>query len=421
MAVATPLEPRRLEAALPPDTRAALQAHGPQTVVVGVHALNQARTVRSVLETWEHGLVQGRAPGFRKALLLLVDAGSGDGTVEAACEGRDAAGPVPFLAARLPATARRGQALLAILAAAARLEARGCAVVDAGLISADPGWVEAFLGPVLDGAADGVLPGYVRSITEGTLTTNLLAPLVHVLTGRRIDEVLGGCCALSGTLVEELLARDEGAGDQSGAGAEMRLVVETLLARDAVAIASLGRKQIDPGVAPPDVSQTVVDVVGPLFQLFERHAEAWQTGRRGAPVRRLGTPPAIRPTATDLNVDRMVRAFRLGLKDLLPVWEQVMPEETLGQLYPLGLLAPDEFVLPPPLWARVVGDFLVGYHERRLPRDHLLRALTPLYLGRVAAFVRETQTAPPARIPGLLEAVGRAFEPERASLAARWR
>jgi hypothetical protein len=117
----------------------------------------------------------------------------------------------------------------------------------------------------------------------------------------------------------------------------------------------------------------------------------------------------------------MVRAFHLGLKDLLPVWEQVMPDDTLRQLYPLGLLEPDEFSFPAPLWARVACDFAVAYHERRLPRDHLLRALTPLYLGRVAAFVSEVQAGPPARVAEALEQVGRAFEAEKPSLSARWR
>jgi hypothetical protein len=87
----------------------------------------------------------------------------------------------------------------------------------------------------------------------------------------------------------------------------------------------------------------------------------------------------------------------------------------------LGLLSPEEFAFPAEHWARVVFDFAVAYHGQRLPREHLLRALTPLYLGRVAAFLRETRGQPPERIPTVLEAVGRAFEVEKAGLAARWR
>jgi hypothetical protein len=117
----------------------------------------------------------------------------------------------------------------------------------------------------------------------------------------------------------------------------------------------------------------------------------------------------------------MVQAFRLGLKDLLPVWEQIVSDETLGQLYPLGILAVDEFRFPAALWARVVSDFALAYRARRVVRDHLLRALTPLYLGRVAAFLRESAAWPAARLPELLESVDRAFEAERDYLVARWR
>jgi hypothetical protein len=98
-----------------------------------------------------------------------------------------------------------------------------------------------------------------------------------------------------------------------------------------------------------------------------------------------------------------------------------MPEETLTRLYPLGLLAVEEFQFPPALWARVVCDFALAFHERRLSRDHLLRALTPLYLGRVAAFLLEAQAAPAARLPVILETIDRAFEEEKDRLRARWR
>jgi hypothetical protein len=120
-------------------------------------------------------------------------------------------------------------------------------------------------------------------------------------------------------------------------------------------------------------------------------------------------------------VEQMVHAFNLGLKDLLPVWEQVMPESTLARLYPLSLLAADEFALSPALWARVVSDFAVAYHERRMPRDHLLRALTPLYLGRVAAVVVQARATTPERIPVIFETIDRAFEAEKEHLVARWR
>ena len=88
---------------------------------------------------------------------------------------------------------------------------------------------------------------------------------------------------------------------------------------------------------------------------------------------------------------------------------------------PVPVPAPDEFRLPPPLWARVVSDFAVAYHERRLSRDHLLRALTPLYLGRVAAFIAEARATRLEKIPAIFETIDRAFEAEKEHLVARWR
>ena len=41
---------------------------------------------------------------------------------------------------------------------------------------------------MLRGDADYVSPVYTRAVTEGTLTTNLLAPLVRSLFGKRLQE-----------------------------------------------------------------------------------------------------------------------------------------------------------------------------------------------------------------------------------------
>lgn len=138
-------------------------------------------------------------------------------------------------------------------------------------------------------------------------------------------------------------------------------------------------------------------------------------------MQRSGDAPTVLSEAGDINLDRMVRAFKLGLKDLLPIWEQAFQEETLAGLYPLGLLTSDEFEFPVSLWVRLICDAAVAYHEHRLPHDHLLRALAPLYLGRVAGFMRQTELGPPSRIPAILEGIGQAFEAEKDGLRARWR
>jgi glucosylglycerate synthase len=407
-----------LDTVLPPEDAAVVDALGPVEALVAVTALNQARTAPPVVDAVVTGLARGLAG--RKAAVLFVDGGSQDGTFEAV-EGRTLAEPgVPVASARITGRPGRGRAVVAALAAARHMGARAAGVVDAGLVSTGPEWVERLLGPILQGEADYVSPAYGRAITEGTLTTNLLAPLLRSLFGKRLLEVLGACAGVSAALLERLPPAEEW-DEPTGQGAEARLLGEALAGQHTIIEVHLGRKQLDPGTAPGDLAHTLVDAVGPVFRLMERHAAEWQDVRGSVPVPRRGEPASVTGSAGEVRPDRMVRAFHLGLKDLLPLWEQILVDETLGQLYPLGLLGPDDFRFSPPLWARVIADFAVAYHERRLPREHLLRALTPLYLGRVAAFVLETQAGNLSRAADALEGVGLAFEAEKAALSARWR
>ncbi len=327
----------------------------------------------------------------------------------------------PCRCVRIAGAPSRGRAILGALSVAQRLGSSACALVDAGLISLTPEGLGRLLHPILAREADCVCPAYTHTVAEGTLTTNLLAPMCRALYGRRLQQVLGGCVALSQRTVGRLLETEPWESDLTDHGLEIRLAIEAITSGDRIVEAHQGRKVLDAGLAPSDLANTLVLTVGPLFRLMDRYRVAWSEVAGSTPVPQIGDAPSILPEAGEISVDRMVRAFRLGLKDLLPIWEQALQEETLGSLYPLGLLSPDEFAFPAEHWARVVLDFAVAYQRQRLPREHLLRALTPLYLGRVAAFLRETRGGPPQRIPAVLEAVGRAFEVEKAGLAARWR
>jgi len=115
----------------------------------------------------------------------------------------------------------------------------------------------------------------------------------------------------------------------------------------------------------------------------------------------------------------MLEAFRLGVRDLTPIWELVLAPETLADVLTLesggGMGFPDD------LWVRVVYDFALGHHYSIVHRDHLLRSLTPLYLGRTAAFVTATRTLGAPASQAQLDLVGAAFERQKPYLVEHWR
>jgi len=82
---------------------------------------------------------------------------------------------------------------------------------------------------------------------------------------------------------------------------------------------------------------------------------------------------------------------------------------------------PADFRFPDDLWARVVYDFALGHHYGVVHRDHLLRSLVPLYLGRTAAFVVATRSRGAVATEAAVEAVGAAFERQKTYLVDRWR
>jgi glycosyltransferase involved in cell wall biosynthesis len=407
-------------ALLSPECLPALDALGGSEAVAGVHVLNRASHVESLLDTVEAGL--GKLTTPRRVAVLVADGGSRDGTadiVRAWCSAKPR-GPARCLIELVPPM-QPGRALLALLAAALRIGARGIAVLDADLAAIPADWIPALIEPVQGGAADYVAPAYSRAASEGTLTTNLLAPLTRALYGKRIQQVTGGCSALAVPFIERSLPGWIDAGTPHVPGIEILLTVAALSSGARVVEVHLGRRPVDPTAAPLELATTLVRTVGPVYALMERYHDVWEQTHGSVVVPLLGDARVVSPSPPPPSVERMVRAFELGLKDLLPVWEQILANATLDQIYPLALLEPEEFSFPPALWARVVSDFAVAYHERQLPRDHLIRALTPLYLGRVAAFLREAGGSAPAGLADIIDRIGQAFEVEKDYLAARWR
>lgn len=411
-----------------PEVTQRLDAVGRAEVVVGVVSFNSERTVRQVVETAAAGLGLG-APGTA-GVIVMADGGSRDGTVEAA--GRADTGGCPVVAAtgagrRAAGLARegglpgKGGGLRTVFAAAARLGARACVVVDADVVAITPEWVRRLLEPVMLDGLDLVAPVYARHRYDGMLTSFLLYPLTRALYGRRLRQPVGGHFGCSGALARRLLTAG---GRGRGAARRYRLdlwTTTTALAEGlAVGQAFLGAGRRGPRDSGAALGPTFAEVVGTAYALMEDYRTAWWPVVETSPVPTFGKAAAVGVEPVSVNVDRMVTTFRQGLADLMPVWRRVLADETCAALSEMADGPESVPRFPAELWAQVVYDGAVAYHQRLLPRDHLLRALVPLYLGRAAAFVEDTTSLDATAADAEVETLCAAFESTKPYLLDRW-
>jgi glucosylglycerate synthase len=397
----------------------------PRDIVVGILTYNNAATAPAVIAAGRAGL--DRSFAGVPAAVVDADAGSSDDTPALVAAAGLAVVPIvyqPPLSERTEVPFHgvpgRGAALRATFAAARELGARVLLLVEADVPSIEAVWLERLARPVWEEKADFVAPVYERHRYDGTITNLLLSPLVRALYGRRLHQPLGGHLALSGRLVEHVLLHPQW--NWTGRDISDLWTVGTAIA-DGFSVweAWLGRRQVDSATRTTDLPAMIAQTLGAVFTVMDRHEDLWLEVRGSEPVPAVGEPrlPSAEPRTID--VERLLDGFRLGLRDLIPIWEHILAPDTLGDVMSLDRADSGRFTFPDDLWARIIYDFALGHHYAVVHRDHLLRSLVPLYLGRTAAYVRAAEGRTAEATEALLEQVSLAFERQKRYLVERWR
>jgi hypothetical protein len=409
------------------DTTARTAAAAPAAlataeIVVGVPSYNHAGTVASVLRAAQAGL--GEVFGGQSSLLVSADTGSSDGTRE---QVRGLRAEIPLLRELGLADGAGGAAspgvetreLRMILELAHAVHARACLVLDASVTSMGADWVERLVRPILDEQFDIVAPCPARHKLDGAIGNGIVYPLTRALYGKRVRQPLGSVFALSGRLVERFLARKVWDIEVSALSADARAVGEAICGEFAVCQAFLGPADHAGSGSSLDLSSILATVLGSVFDEMNHNVSFWQKVRGSEPVRWFGTPVEIAGNPPPVDIHKMWESFRLGCRTLQDVWSVFLPPATLLALKYLA--RDDATALADDLWARIVYDFALGYRLHVMNRGHLLRALTPLYLGWLAGFAREMAAAPSQDVERRVQQLSMVYEAQKPYLISRWR
>ena len=400
---------------------------GKADIVVGIPSFNNSRTISHVVRAASAGLAK-HFPD-QSSIIVNSDGGSQDGTRDIVATSefteletllvRHRLHPIHKIITPYHGIPGKGSAFRTIFRIAQLLGAKACAVVDSDLRSITPEWFELLVGPILNQGYDYTAPLYRRHKYDGTITNSIVYPLTRALYGKRIRQPIGGDFGFSGSLAERYLSKEVWDTNVARYGIDIWMTTTALAEDFKVCQAFLGAKIHDPKDPGADLSAMLVQVISSVFELMGTYENTWTEVGGSESVPHFGFEYSVGLEPINVNTERMVDNFRQGARDLEPIWAEALQPSNLACIKRLASSEPHVF--PDEIWASTIYDFALAYNRQIMNREHLLKSLTPLYLGRTAAFVLDTAEADSDQVEERIESLALAYEAAKASFIQRWK
>ncbi len=397
-------------------------------ILIGIPSYNNVRSIGHVVRAVTAGLAKYFAGA--KSVLFNSDGGSTDGTQEEVKrvqieDFRTILASHPVHAIQKIVTPYhgvpgKGSAFRAIFRAAQSLNVKACAVVDSDLRSITPEWMDLLLTPIYEEGFDYVAPLYARHKFDGTITNSIVYPLTRALYGKSIRQPIGGDFGFSGELAKFYLTKEVWETDVARFGIDIWMTTLALAEGYKVCQSYLGAKIHDAKDPGSDLGPMFTQVVASVYGLMAEYQYVWKELKESQGVPTFGFHYEVGLEPVSVNVERMIENFRLGVKDLMEIWRKVLLHETVLWLESIGRLSSEAFSFPQDLWVRVVYDFAIAYSKGRFHRELLLKSMIPLYLGRVASFVKENKESSSREVEEKIESLCKVFEEMKPYLIEHW-
>jgi glycosyltransferase involved in cell wall biosynthesis len=397
-------------------------------IVVGIPSYNNANTIGHVVKAVQAGFAKYFPD--RKCVLVNSDGGSKDGTTDVVHDTtvddygsilvHHRVSPVFKLATPYHGIPGKGSAFRTIFEIADSLNAKACAVVDSDLRSITPEWIELLIKPVMEGNFDYVAPLYHRHKYDGTITNSIVYPVTRALYGKRLRQPIGGDFGFSGRLARFYLTKDVWESDVARFGIDIWMTTTAVANDFKVCQSFLGAKIHDAKDPGADLSSMLFQVVSATLDLMETYPDVWKKVKGSEPLPSLGFQYAVGLEPVSVNIDRMIDKFRLGVKELIPIWTTFMPDEITNFLHRAQNFKKEEFRITDEIWAEIIYRFALAAHAKVMNKEHLLKSLTPLYIGRTASFVMDAWESSADEVESKIEKLCKTFEDKKTLLTENW-
>jgi glucosylglycerate synthase len=401
---------------------------GEVDILVGLPTHNNAKTVGSIVQTIQSGILQGFPR--ERAVIINADGGSRDGTPELVTgvsidDMRPASNlyalrTLHSISTKYASSPASGAALRTILAAAELLRAKACVVLSPESANIEPEWLSKLLGPIYRDGFDLVTPTYRRHKFEGLLITNLVYPMTRALYGLRIREAYSPEFAFSGSLGSQFLGQNVWSDGTEGAGVELRFTLAAIAGKYRICQSFLGEKiHIERRAA--DLVPALRQTVGALFSALEPDFPVWSVIAGSEPAATIGADQEVLLEPLRVNRKRLREMFSTGVAELESVFQSILSPATVAELQRIARMGDEDFQYPAELWIKTVYEFAASYQKSVISRDHIIQALAPLFRGRVFTFLMENRSASADEVENNIEGLCLEFERLKPYLLEMWK
>ncbi len=386
-------------------------------VLVGIPCYNNQETIAHVMQMVSHGLAKHYKD--LRAVILVADGGSTDDSRETAKDWE----LKPWqekLVSIYRGPAGKGSALRSIFEAALRLEVQACAVVDSDLRSITGDWIKYMLAPVLDKGYHFVAPVYQRHKYDGTITNNIVYNITRALYGKRIRQPIGGDFALSRDLARHYVGQDLWETEVARYGIDIWMTTEAITGGFKVCQANLGVKIHDAKDPSTHLGPMFRQVIWTLYTLMERNERVWRRVRGSITVPTFDHPSAVEPEEVKVNLDNLLKQFKVGFKQFHPMWKSIFCPDCYEEIKRAAKQGRKSFHISTETWIQILYELAATFHSWTHNRMNLIDLVTPLYYGRVASFVRQSWGMTSAEAEALVEEQAQKFEEQKGYLIEAW-
>jgi glycosyltransferase involved in cell wall biosynthesis len=347
-----------------------------------------------------------------RSVVFVSDGNSKDDTLNSVKK-IDLPSEVKLIPAIYIGTSGKGSAVRAIFEAARYLKVKSVALVDSDLRSITPDWMDMLIPPTLNGT-DFVAPYYNRRKYDGTITNFLCYPVMRSLFGKDIRQPIGGDFGLSIGLVEKLLdsALWDKDADVCRFGIDIFETCTAIANGFNIKQALLGVKNHDAKDPSSQLASMFRQVMSTMFACIEYYEPVWKNIYGVTKTGFVGEANYSEiPETVEVSFKATIDTYNANYNSFIDVYQAILDGNIINNFEALKQLETKPVVFSSEVWAKTVYSFIAAYHKTPpYGRARLVDALRVLWIGRVAAFLKDTWTQTRVESEAKIVAEAKVFE-----------